>query len=99
MAAIQELSELTDSLRHDETSNNSRRPSTFLNVVALGNVGSGKSAELNSLIGHIVLPTGENVATIAPVVVHLQRDTSLSSKSIIVQIDDKSQQVSANYLI
>lgn len=54
---------------------------------------------LNSLIGHIVLPTGENVATRAPVVVHLQRDTSLSSKSIIVQIDDKSQQVSASYLI
>lgn len=38
MAAIQELSELTDSLRHDETSNNSKWPSTFLNAVALGNV-------------------------------------------------------------
>lgn len=65
MAAIEELSELADSMRQasalladediDETSNNSRRPSTFLNVVALGNVGSGKSAVLNSLIGHPVL--------------------------------------------
>ena len=48
MAAIEELSELADSMRQasalladediDETSNSSRRPSTFLNVVALGNV-------------------------------------------------------------
>lgn len=47
MAAIDDLSELADSMRQaaalladedvDESSN-SRRPSTFLNVVALGNV-------------------------------------------------------------
>jgi hypothetical protein len=47
MAAIEELSELADSMRQasalladediDETSN-TRRPSTFLNVVALGNI-------------------------------------------------------------
>lgn len=108
MAAIEELSELADSMRQasalladediDETSNNSRRPSTFLNVVALGNVGSGKSAVLNSLIGHPVLPTGENGATRAPIVIDLQRDTSLSSKSIILQIDNKNQQVSASAL-
>ncbi|KAK2433161.1 Dynamin-2A [Trifolium repens] len=107
MAAIEELSELADSMRQasalladediDETSN-TRRPSTFLNVVALGNIGSGKSAVLNSLIGHPVLPTGENGATRAPICIDLQRDTSLSSKSIILQIDNKSQQVSASAL-
>ncbi|XP_027353471.1 dynamin-2B-like [Abrus precatorius] len=110
MAAIEDLSELADSMRQaaalladedvDESSasSNSRRPSTFLNVVALGNVGAGKSAVLNSLIGHPVLPTGENGATRAPICIDLQRDTSLSSKSIILQIDNKSQQVSASAL-
>ncbi|KAG4981615.1 hypothetical protein JHK84_035190 [Glycine max] len=107
MAAIDDLSELADSMRQaaalladedvDESSN-SRRPSTFLNVVALGNVGAGKSAVLNSLIGHPVLPTGENGATRAPICIDLQRDTSLSSKSIILQIDNKSQLVSASAL-
>ncbi|KHN19405.1 Dynamin-2B [Glycine soja] len=81
-----------------DESSNSRRPSTFLNVVALGNVGAGKSAVLNSLIGHPVLPTGENGATRAPICIDLQRDTSLSSKSIILQIDNKSQLVSASAL-
>ncbi|VAI60998.1 unnamed protein product [Triticum turgidum subsp. durum] len=75
-----------------------RRPSTFLNAVALGNVGSGKSAVLNSLIGHPVLPTGENGATRAPIVVDLQRDPGLSTKSIVLQIDSKSQQVSSSAL-
>ncbi|KAK7313951.1 hypothetical protein VNO77_39158 [Canavalia gladiata] len=110
MAAIEELSELADSMRQaasvladedvDESnaSSTSRRSSTFLNVVALGNVGAGKSAVLNSLIGHPVLPTGENGATRAPICIDLQRDTSLSSKSIILQIDNKSQQVSASAL-
>ncbi|MED6196139.1 Dynamin-2B [Stylosanthes scabra] len=107
MAAIEDLSELADSMRQaaalladedvDDTSS-SRRPSTFLNVVALGNVGAGKSAVLNSLIGHPVLPTGENGATRAPICIDLQRDTALSSKSIILQIDNKSQQVSASAL-
>ncbi|KAG4990093.1 hypothetical protein JHK87_023550 [Glycine soja] len=91
MAAIEDLSELADSMRQaaalladedvDESSTNSRRPSTFLNVVALGNV-----------------PTGENGATRAPICIDLLRDTSLSSKSIILQIDNKSQQVSASAL-
>lgn len=86
--------------------------------------GAGKSAVLNSLIGHPVLvsstrfvlfvtklklyfyskvnflfsfqPTGENGATRAPISIDLQRDASLSSKSIILQIDNKSQQVSAS---
>lgn len=110
MEAIDELVQLSDSMRQasalladedvDENPNSksSKRTSTFLNVVALGNVGAGKSAVLNSLIGHPVLPTGENGATRAPISIDLQRDGSLSSKSIILQIDNKSQQVSASAL-
>ncbi|XVE91030.1 hypothetical protein DITRI_Ditri20bG0123300 [Diplodiscus trichospermus] len=109
MEAIEELSELSESMRQaaavladedvDETSSSSsKRSSTFLNVIALGNVGAGKSAVLNSLIGHPVLPTGENGATRAPISIDLARDSSLSSKSIILQIDNKSQQVSASAL-
>ncbi|KAK4254482.1 hypothetical protein QN277_009860 [Acacia crassicarpa] len=107
MEAIEELAQLSDSMRQaaavlaDEdvdATTPSRRPSTFLNVVALGNVGAGKSAVLNSLIGHPVLPTGENGATRAPISIELNRDSSLSSKSIILQIENKSQQVSASAL-
>ncbi|CAM8921648.1 unnamed protein product [Rhodiola kirilowii] len=107
MDAIDELSQLSDSMRQaaalladEDVDENtpSRRPSTFLNLVALGNVGAGKSAVLNSLIGHPVLPTGENGATRAPISIDLQRDDSLSSKSIVLQIDNKSQQVSASAL-
>ncbi|KAF3440962.1 hypothetical protein FNV43_RR19248 [Rhamnella rubrinervis] len=111
MEAIDELVQLSDSMRqasalladedvdeNSSSSSSSRRVSTFLNVVALGNVGAGKSAVLNSLIGHPVLPTGENGATRAPISIDLQRDGSLSSKSIILQIDNKSQQVSASAL-
>ncbi|XP_028804056.1 dynamin-2B-like [Neltuma alba] len=107
MEAIEELVQLSDSMRQaasvladedvDETTP-SRRPSTFLNVVALGNVGAGKSAALNSLVGHPVLPTGENGATRAPISIDLNRDSSLSSKSIVLQIENKSQQVSASAL-
>ena len=43
-------------------------------------------------------PTGENGATRAPIVVDLARDPGLSSKSIVLQIDSKSQQVSASKL-
>ncbi|KAK9286770.1 hypothetical protein L1049_015174 [Liquidambar formosana] len=104
MDSIEELERLSDSMRQaaallaDEDvddSSSSRRSSTFLNVVALGNVGAGKSAVLNSLIGHPVLPTGER-ATQAPISIDLNRDSSISSKSIILQIDNKSQQVSAS---
>ncbi|KAJ7967947.1 Dynamin-like [Quillaja saponaria] len=110
MEAIEELVQLSESMLQatavladedvDETStsSSSRRSSTFLNVVALGNVGAGKSAALNSLIGHPVLPTGENGATRAPISIDLNRDSSISSKSIILQIDNKSQQVSASAL-
>ncbi|KAF5741949.1 hypothetical protein HS088_TW10G00957 [Tripterygium wilfordii] len=107
MEAIDELVQLSQSMRQaaalladedvdeNSSSSTSRRSSTFLNVVALGNVGAGKSAVLNSLIGHPVLPTGENGATRLPISIDLQRDGSISSKSIILQIDNKSQQVSA----
>ncbi|CAA2985406.1 dynamin-2A-like [Olea europaea subsp. europaea] len=107
MDAIEELSQLSHSMRQaaglladediDETpsSASSKCSSTFLNVVALGNTGAGKSAVLNSLIRHPALPTGEDDATRAPVCIDLTMDSSLSSKSIILQTDSKSQQASA----
>ncbi|CAA0809847.1 Dynamin-2B [Striga hermonthica] len=111
MEAIEELLQLSDSMRQasallaDEDVNEtaassaaSKRTSTFLNVVALGNTGAGKSAVLNSLIGHPALPTGEGGATRAPICIDLARDSSLSTKSIILQIDSKSQPVSASAL-
>ncbi|XP_031381726.1 dynamin-2A [Punica granatum] len=109
MEAIEELIQLSDAMRQasavladedidESSSSSSRRTSTFLNAVALGNVGAGKSAVLNSLIGHPILPTGENGATRAPITVDLSRDSNLSSKSIVLQIDNKSQQVSASAL-
>ncbi|KAI3984592.1 hypothetical protein MKX01_040469 [Papaver californicum] len=111
MEAIEELVQLSESMLQassvladediDDSSSSSftsKRLSTFLNVVALGNVGAGKSAVLNSLIGHPVLPTGENGATRAPISIDLQRDGSLSNKAIVLQIDSKSQQVSASAL-
>ncbi|XP_057502438.1 dynamin-2A-like [Actinidia eriantha] len=108
MDAIDELAQLSDAMRQasslladedvEESPSSSRRSSTFLNVVALGNTGAGKSAVLNSLIGHPALPTGEGGATRAPICIDLARDGSLSSKSIILQIDSKNQQVSASAL-
>ncbi|KAG6516373.1 hypothetical protein ZIOFF_026832 [Zingiber officinale] len=64
MEAIEELTQLAESimlaaaLLADEDIDEgsaSKRASTFLNVVALGNVGVGKSAVLNSVVGHPVL--------------------------------------------
>ncbi|KAI7733531.1 hypothetical protein M8C21_012934, partial [Ambrosia artemisiifolia] len=110
MDAIEELNQLADSMRqaaallNDEdidensSSSSSRRSSTFLNVVALGNTSAGKSAVLNSLIGHPALPTGEGGATRAPICIDLKRDENLSAKSIVLQIDSKSQPVSASAL-
>lgn len=48
------------------------------------------------VVAVVVQPTGENGATRAPIVVDLARDPGLSSKSIALQIDSKSQQVSAS---
>ncbi|KAI3715668.1 hypothetical protein L6452_22654 [Arctium lappa] len=109
MEAIEELVQLSDLMRQatavlndedidENSSSSSKRRSTFLNVVALGNTGAGKSSVLNSLIGHPALPTGEGCAIRAPICIDLKRDGSLSSKSIILQIDSKSQPVSASAL-
>jgi dynamin GTPase len=109
MEAIEELAKLSDSMKQaaavladddvdEDSSSASKRPSTFLNVVALGNTGAGKSAVLNSLIGHPALPTGEGGATRAPICIDLKKDASLNSKSIVLQIDSKSQPVSASAL-
>lgn len=109
MEAIEELEQLSDSMKQaaslladedvdENSSSSSKRPSSFLNVVAIGGTGAGKSAVLNSLIGHPALPTGEGGATRAPICIDLKRDSSLSSKSIILQIDSKSQPVSASAL-
>lgn len=105
MEAMENLVQLSESMQQaaalladEEVEESSRRNSTFLNVVPLGNVGAGKSAVLNSLIGHPVLPTGENGATRAPILIDLQRDSSVSSRAIILQIENKSQTVSASAL-
>ncbi|CAM8992016.1 hypothetical protein QQ045_026341 [Rhodiola kirilowii] len=107
MEAIDELLKLSESINQasalladedvDENSTSSRRSSTFLNVVALGSIGAGKSAVLNSIIGHPVLPTGENGATRAPISIDLHRDSSRSGK-IYLQIDSKTQEVSSSAL-
>ncbi|CAM6090387.1 unnamed protein product [Calypogeia fissa] len=73
-------------------------PPTFLNVVAVGNIGAGKSAVLNSLIGHPVLPTGENGATRVPILIELQRDSSSSRRGLAIQVDGRTQSVSASEL-
>lgn len=66
MEAIEELSQLADSMRQaaalladedvDESSSssNSRRPSTFLNVVALGNVVSSSFFVLSRYLGRLM---------------------------------------------
>ncbi|KAF6141499.1 hypothetical protein GIB67_000880 [Kingdonia uniflora] len=100
---MEELVQLSESMLQasallaDEDINDassSTRSQTFLNVIALGNAGAGKSAVMNSLIGHPVLPTGENATKVATCV-DLQRDSSLSNTSIVLQIENKSQTVSA----
>ena len=53
---------------------------------------------LNSLIGHLVMLTGENEANHAPILIYLQRDISVSSREIILQIENKSQIVFASAL-
>ncbi|KAF9666611.1 hypothetical protein SADUNF_Sadunf16G0246800 [Salix dunnii] len=52
--------------------------------VAATTTGSGKSTLLNSVIGHPVLPTSENGVTWALIRIDLQRDGSMSSKSILL---------------
>ena len=49
-----------------------------------------------ALLFCFVQPTGENGATRAPIVIDMERDDSLTSKGLLVQIENKTQQVSAS---
>jgi dynamin GTPase len=69
---------------------------SFMNVVPLGNVGAGKSAVLNSLVGHPVLPTGENGATRVPIVIEMERDKPGSNRGLCVVLEGRTQTVSAS---
>lgn len=102
---MESLTQLAESMRQaaallsdEDPDDSSKQGSGFLGVVALGNVGAGKSAVLNSLIGHPVLPTGENGATRVPIIIDMERDESLNSKGLVLQIENKSQQVSASLI-
>ncbi|KAI5073815.1 hypothetical protein GOP47_0011828 [Adiantum capillus-veneris] len=100
---MENLTQLAESMRQaaallsdEDPDDSSKQSSGFLSVVALGNVGAGKSAVLNSLTGHPVLPTGENGATRVPIVIDMERDEGLNSKQLVLQIESKTQQVSAS---
>ncbi|CAL4998818.1 unnamed protein product [Urochloa decumbens] len=92
MEAMEELAELADatlqgaSLLADDDPSSADRPARR----------RGSSFLTAVAIGNV--PTGENGATRAPICVELQRDTSLSTKAIVLQVDSKSQQVSASSL-
>jgi dynamin GTPase len=66
--------------------------------------GVGKSAVLNSLIGHPVLPTGENGATRAPILIQMQQRSSSSNSSsssgnrggLYIVLDGQATNVSAS---
>ncbi|KAH7422290.1 hypothetical protein KP509_12G002200 [Ceratopteris richardii] len=100
---MENLTQLAESMRQasvllsdEDPGDSSRQGSGFLAVVALGVIGAGKSAVLNSLIGHPVLPTGENGATRVPIVIDMDRDEELNSKQLVLQVENKLQQVSAS---
>jgi dynamin GTPase len=80
----------------EETSRTSSSSSSFMSVVPLGNVGAGKSAVLNSLVGHPVLPTGENGATRVPIVIEMERDKPGSNRGLYVVLEGRTQTVSAS---
>nr|CAB3482992.1 unnamed protein product [Digitaria exilis] len=104
MEAIEELAELADAtlqgaalMADDDPSADdrpTRRASSFLTVVVPSVVSPDDSCKWWLCLQ----PTGENGATRAPVCVELQRDASLSSKAVVLQIDGKAQQVSASSL-
>eukprot|EP00249_Psilotum_nudum_P013635 c24435_g1_i1 orf=440-2686(+) len=83
-------------LSDEDTEDAQRQAASFLSLVALGNIGAGKSAALNSILGYPVLPTGENGATRAPIIIDMQRDESISNRGLVVQVENKTQQVSAS---
>eukprot|EP00850_Spirogloea_muscicola_P024275 SM000553S17884 [mRNA] locus=s553:24:3168:- [translate_table: standard] len=53
--------------------------------------GAGKSAVLNSLIGHPVLPTADGGATRYPLLADLERDANIRPGNVLGTIDDKTQ--------
>ncbi|KAH9549389.1 hypothetical protein CY35_10G016700 [Sphagnum magellanicum] len=70
---------------------------SFLTVVALGNMSAGKSAVLNSLIGYPVLPTGENGATRVPIILEMERDKTGSSRTgLSIVLEGRAAAVSAS---
>ncbi|KAL8059916.1 hypothetical protein ABFX02_03G118400 [Erythranthe guttata] len=72
---------------------------TFLNVVSLGDTGAGKSAVLNSLIGHPVLPTGEGGATPAPTYVDLVWSRLLAMETIVTHNTESESEESCPWFI
>lgn len=79
----------------DTSAEDGSSPTHFLQVVALGSLGSGKSAILNTLIGHPILPTAEGGATRFPMIVDLHRDSSVSQGFIRGTLGDKQLQSAA----
>jgi len=77
----------------DEEGDAPKSSTSFLSAVALGNVSAGKSAVLNSLIGHPVLPTGENGATRAPIIIDMERG---GNRGLAVVLEGRTQNVSAS---
>ncbi|GJP35777.1 hypothetical protein CLOM_g20304 [Closterium sp. NIES-68] len=71
-----------DDLPDPDDSRSSSGSSPVIQLVVLGAPGAGKSAVLNTLIGHAVLPTAEGGATRFPVLVDLQRDPNLGVGSV-----------------
>jgi dynamin GTPase len=97
LVLLGESMQQASALLADEDGDTSRgSSSSFLSVVALGAVSAGKSAVLNSLIGHPVLPTGENGATRAPIILDMERDKSSSRGGLAVVLEGRTQNVSAS---
>ncbi|CAM6079306.1 unnamed protein product [Sphagnum tenellum] len=95
---MQQAAAVLSSGDEEETSrtSSSSSSSSFMSVVPLGNVGAGKSAVLNSLVGHPVLPTGENGATRVPIVIEMERDKPGSNRGLCVVLEGRTQTVSAS---
>uniref|UniRef100_A0A7I4D6I6 dynamin GTPase n=1 Tax=Physcomitrium patens TaxID=3218 RepID=A0A7I4D6I6_PHYPA len=65
-------------------------------TVMVMQVSAGKSAVLNTIIGHPVLPTGENGATRAPIIIDMERDKSGRPGGLAVVLEGRTQNVSAS---
>uniref|UniRef100_A9U1V2 dynamin GTPase n=1 Tax=Physcomitrium patens TaxID=3218 RepID=A9U1V2_PHYPA len=80
----------------DEDGDAPKASTSFLSAIALGSVSAGKSAVLNTIIGHPVLPTGENGATRAPIIIDMERDKSGRPGGLAVVLEGRTQNVSAS---